>query len=115
MNFALILDVVRPGARWRMANTYDNLVATWEDAEPCPTLAELESAWPGVQTAQLAATARAERDRLLSVSDPQALPDYPHVDQAARDAWLAYRQALRDVPEQAGFPAAINWPEVPEV
>ncbi|WP_412841983.1 phage tail assembly chaperone, partial [Cereibacter johrii] len=28
-------------------------------------------------------------------------------------AWTAYRQALRDVPEQPGFPAEIAWPEPP--
>jgi hypothetical protein len=33
------------------------------------------------------------------------------VDQAA---WTTYRQALRDVPDQAGFPADIKWPVAPE-
>ncbi len=28
--------------------------------------------------------------------------------------WAAYRQALRDLPEQAGFPFNITWPEAPE-
>ena len=28
--------------------------------------------------------------------------------------WAAYRQALRDLPEQQGFPFNINWPEAPE-
>jgi hypothetical protein len=28
-------------------------------------------------------------------------------------AMRAYRQALLDVPQQAGFPAAIDWPELP--
>ena len=29
-------------------------------------------------------------------------------------AWATYRQGLRDVPEQAGFPEDINWPTTPE-
>jgi len=33
------------------------------------------------------------------------------MDQAA---WATYRQALRDVPQQAGFPSDINWPTTPE-
>jgi len=27
--------------------------------------------------------------------------------------WIAYRQALRDVPEQIGFPWTITWPNIP--
>jgi len=29
------------------------------------------------------------------------------------DEWKNYRQALRDVPQQAGFPNDIEWPEEP--
>ncbi|MEG6551743.1 tail fiber assembly protein [Desulfocurvibacter africanus] len=62
---------------------------------------------------------RAERDRRLTASDRYALPDYPHADAATRQAWLAYRQALRNVPEQEGFPwtgpedSAVPWPVEP--
>jgi hypothetical protein len=31
-----------------------------------------------------------------------------------KDAWAVYRQALRDLPEQPGFPEAIAWPDAPE-
>jgi len=58
---------------------------------------------------QLAAHARSERDRLLSQSDWTQVPDAP-VDQAE---WAEYRQALRDVPQQAGFPTDITWPVKP--
>lgn len=53
--------------------------------------------------------ARQQRDRLLAASDWTQVSDAP-VDQAA---WATYRQALRDVPQQAGFPDNITWPEVP--
>lgn len=52
---------------------------------------------------------RRNRDRLLTASDWTQVADAP-VDQAA---WATYRQALRDVPQQAGFPDNITWPEVP--
>jgi hypothetical protein len=29
-------------------------------------------------------------------------------------AWATYRQALRDVPSQAGFPWEVQWPTQPE-
>ena len=53
---------------------------------------------------------RAERDWRLTTSDWTQLPDAP-VDQAA---WATYRQALRDIPAQAGFPWDITWPAQPE-
>ncbi len=56
---------------------------------------------------ELAAAARAQRDSLLASTDWTQLPDVP---QATREAYAVYRQALRDVPEQEGFPTDINWP-----
>jgi len=53
------------------------------------------------------ATARIKRDALLVASDPWAAPDRITV------AWTEYRQALRDVPAQAGFPTNITWPTKP--
>jgi len=52
---------------------------------------------------------RARRNEKLQMSDWTQLADAP-VDQAA---WAAYRQALRDVTAQAGFPWTIDWPETP--
>ena len=51
---------------------------------------------------------RAERNKLLVESDWTQLPDAP-VDAAA---WATYRQALRDVTDQAN-PFAIIWPQGP--
>ena len=53
--------------------------------------------------------ARATRDRLIAETDWMALSDVQ-----MSDGWAAYRQALRDVPEQPGFPDNIDWPEKPE-
>ena len=62
--------------------------------------------------AEYASEARAERDRLLAETDFLMMPDYP-LDEERKAAVLAYRQALRDVPEQAGFPRQIDWPVKP--
>jgi len=59
----------------------------------------------------VATQTRDQRDVLLSQSDWTQVLDAP-VDQAA---WATYRQALRDVPAQAGFPENIVWPTRPEV
>ena len=52
---------------------------------------------------------RAQRNTLLTASDWTQVADAP-VDQAA---WATYRQALRDVPQQAGFPHDVVWPTSP--
>lgn len=60
----------------------------------------------------VAAQMRAERDRKIAKTDYMAMPDYPLSDEDKR-AVMAYRQALRDVPTQVGFPREVVWPEVP--
>lgn len=52
------------------------------------------------------------REARLKASDYAMLPDYP-CGETERAGWIAYRQALRDVPEQAGYPDTIVWPEPP--
>lgn len=60
----------------------------------------------------LAASARQKRDRLIAVTDYLVTPDYPiEPDRLAKVK--IYRQALRDIPEQSGFPRSITWPEKP--
>lgn len=56
-----------------------------------------------------AAAVRADRNAKLSASDWTQVADAP-VDKAA---WAAYRQALRDITAQAGFPWNVTWPEAP--
>ena len=58
--------------------------------------------------------ARAQRDKLLAETDWTQVLDAP-IDAETREAYRAYRQALRDIPEQDGFPESITWPELPSV
>ena len=60
----------------------------------------------------LAASARQKRDRLIAATDYLVTPDYP-IESDRLAAVKTYRQALRDVPEQSGFPRSITWPEKP--
>ena len=57
-----------------------------------------------------AKSVRSQRDSLLAESDWTQVPDAP-VDQAA---WKTYRQALRDITTQSGFPHEVTWPVKPE-
>ncbi len=81
-----------------------------------PFTAEEEAEWDAME-AELAANAndraasalRTERNAKLTESDWTQVADAP-VDQAA---WATYRQALRDLPAQAGFPNTVTWPIEP--
>lgn len=57
----------------------------------------------------IAEIVRAERNARLTACDWTQLPDAP----ADTAAWAAYRQALRDVTAQVGFPWDVTWPTPP--
>ena len=59
--------------------------------------------------AAAAAEVRAERDKRIAATDWTVLGDA----KTTKADWREYRQALRDVPEQAGFPYAVQWPVPP--
>jgi len=65
---------------------------------------------PPVDPKALASEARTMRNALLTESDWTQVADAP----VGSQAWATYRQALRDVPDQAGFPENIVWPVAPE-
>jgi len=69
----------------------------------------LEASWASGENDRLAEMARAERNTKLAETDWTASSDV-----TMSDAMTAYRQALRDVPAQLGFPSDITWPEKPE-
>lgn len=52
---------------------------------------------------------REQRDMLLAKCDWTQLSDAPLTD-TQKQSWSVYRQALRDISEQAGFPFSIEWP-----
>lgn len=55
---------------------------------------------------------RQQRDMLLMRSDWTDLPNAP-LTAEQKSAWATYRQALRDITKQAGFPTTVNWPVAP--
>jgi hypothetical protein len=75
----------------------------------------INGTWTQVWTVQqlpqdrAAANVRAHRASLLSGCDWTQVADAP-VDKAV---WAAYRQALRDISKQPGFPWSVTWPVAP--
>jgi hypothetical protein len=84
-----------------VGGTYDGVTFTPPPA-PAPTEEEI----------------RARRDTLLAESDWVVTKA---IEQNAQDGlgvqipvvWLDYRQALRDIPQQPGFPDNVTWPTAP--
>lgn len=75
-------------------------------------IAEIErqrAEWEAGADDRAAEAVRRERNALLVASDWTQISDAP-VDQAA---WATYRQALRDITAQAGFPSDVTWPVAP--
>lgn len=76
---------------------------------PEATAAEQEAAYKAMKDAEQAARVRDQRTQKLKDCDWTQLADSP-VDKAI---WATYRQALRDVPTQTGFPWTVVWPDAP--
>jgi hypothetical protein len=83
--------------------------AATEDA-PAKTAAEQEAEYKAMKDAEQAKSVRQTRNDKLKECDWTQVADAP-VDQAA---WATYRQELRDVTQQSGFPWTITWPTQPE-
>ena len=54
---------------------------------------------------------RQQRNALLTACDWTQLPDVPV---ETKTGWAEYRQLLRDITEQSGFPESVIWPNKPE-
>ena len=77
---------------------------------PAKTAAENETAYKASKDAEQAKSVRATRGEKLAECDWTQVADAP-VDKAV---WATYRQALRDVTTQTGFPWTITWPDEPQ-
>lgn len=64
------------------------------------------------RTDSKAASVRAERVNLLATCDWTQVDDSP-LTNVQKASWATYRQSLRDIPAQAGFPWTIDWPVAP--
>jgi hypothetical protein len=76
---------------------------------PVFTDAEEEAAYKTAKDAEQAANVRTSRNDLLTKCDWTQIAD----STADKPAWATYRQALRDVTTQEGFPWNVTWPQEP--
>ena len=76
------------------------------------TAAEQEVAYKASKDAEQAKSVRATRDDKLKECDWVVIKNL-ETNSNIPGAWEVYRQALRDVPSQSGFPWTITWPDAP--
>lgn len=62
--------------------------------------------------ADVEAQVLSQRAALLQGSDWTQLPDVPLTEEQ-KAAWATYRQELRDIPQQPGYPTNVVWPVAP--
>ena len=74
------------------------------------TVAEDTDSKPVISDELKAIRKRSIRNAKLDPSDWTQMPDY---NGSQKSEWATYRQSLRDIPEQSGFPNDITWPEEP--
>jgi len=76
------------------------------------TAAEQEAAYKASKDAEQAKSVRTSRDDKLKETDWVVIKNL-ELNANIPGAWEVYRQALRDIPTQSGFPWTITWPTQP--
>ena len=82
------------------------------ETEPAKTAAENEAAYKATKDAEQAKSVRTTRDTKLAECDWRVIKA-AETATTLDAAWATYRQALRDVTAQSGFPWTITWPDAP--
>ena len=77
------------------------------------TKAEQEQAYTARKNEEAATAVRAERDKLLASCDWMAIKAFEAGSTLSAE-WATYRQALRDITGQEGFPLDVTYPDKPE-
>lgn len=95
-----------------MFKIFDHEIGLERDATP-EEIELLKDSLYGPSDEQLSNEYKRERDGLLFQSDWTQLPDVSITTEKAQE-WKVYRQALRDITTQVGFPREIIWPVKPE-
>jgi hypothetical protein len=96
--------------RWTIRDMFTDYT---DDHGVTHTKAEQEAAYQAVLDETAAKSVRQQRDRLLAECDWIVIM---HTEKGTNipAAWEIYRQSLRDITAQAGFPHNVQWPAKPE-
>lgn len=112
-----ILKVLRPNNNWSTTNN----TFTWEDDIALkPTDDEIEAKRIELENEVPMKQLREERNIKLLETDKYSITDWPHASEEVKQAWITYRQELRDLPTTAipqldenGELTNVTWPTPP--
>jgi hypothetical protein len=105
------LQSLYPSRQWTVhGNSYEGVL--WDDDLSRPTKEEVEAKLQELIDAQPLKELRRERNRRLAEVDWVFSTDYQMEDEE-RSVWVAYRQALRDLPSTTEDPTNPVWPTKP--
>lgn len=92
------------------------------NAPPTITWAEVQAKMDELRPNEALKKLREQRDEILKQTDQYSLPDFAHKSEETNQAWLTYRQALRDLPANSpdisidlntGELTGVEWPVPP--
>ena len=126
VNYGFVFEKNYPTCKWSVAEGkkgYDYTAYIWDSLNQIskPSKEQLDQLW---QTSKrdtwIWQRVIKDRNQLLIESDRYALPDFPHASEQIKQAWLDYRQALRDITEtaepifsEAATIEGVAWPQKP--
>ena len=121
MDIYASIKKIQPTCKLKIINNdYNSVVWNSENTLSKPTLAECEAAWQEIINEEPMKKLREERNKKLLETDKYATIDYPHPSEEVKQAWITYRQELRDLPTTAtpqldenGELTNITWPTPP--
>ena len=113
IDIATVIRYIRPNSTWSLdGESYEGL--TWTDPNTeKPTYDEILAAADEARLESIAKSKRKERGRLLTDTD-WVVVKHNELGTPIPQEWLDYRQALRDITEQTGFPDNVEWPQEPQ-
>jgi hypothetical protein len=100
------------GAALFVMDAEDAPDAGWMEVGPDVQSGDRFDAGQWVRPGKTEADVRFERDAALAASD-WVVTRSLELGEPVPEAWTTYRAALRDVPEQPGFPTNVTWPQAP--
>lgn len=102
MDLTQVIIRLNPSAEFTILNN-DYNGFDWHETNtlPKPTLAECEAAWQEILNEAPMKKLREERNIKLSQCDIYGLSDFPFANDTIKQAWITYRQALRDLPSNS--------------
>lgn len=102
----------------KFTDIYPPEAAVWCNTRGDCSIQQVDGGYQIIQNPEpgdsmVAKAIRDKRDNLIGETDYYLMPDYPSNPQNLEELKV-YRQALRDIPKQEGFPRDVRWPDVPK-